>query len=481
LSGLPLRALILRALAPVVVPAFILAASAPHAEAAVFNPETFTLDNGMQVVVVPNRRAPVVTHHVWYKIGSADSPLGKSGLPHFLEHLMFKGTDVLEPGEFSQIVARNGGNENAFTGPDYTGYFQTIARDRLELVMEMEANRMTNLNLDEDEVLTERAVVLEERSQRVDNDPGAKLGEAMSAAQYLNHPYRLPVIGWRHEMASYSREDALDFYRTWYAPNNAVLIVAGDIDAAELRPLAEKYYGAIPARDVPERHRVQEPPQSAEREVELADPRVRQPYWLRSYLAPSLTAGAVEHAYALEVMSEILGGTSTSRLYRSLVIEQKLATSAGAYYRGNSLDETTFRLYASPQPGVSLDQIEAAVDAEIARLRTEPITEAEVARATERMVAEATYARDSLSTAARSFGAALTTGQSVEDVEAWPERIHAVTAKQVNAAVDHVFVPERSVTGRLVPAPVPVAEGPTEGPVPGMPPEEISRERDGNA
>jgi zinc protease len=464
-----------------VVPALFLAASAPHAEAAVFNPETFTLDNGMQVVVVTNRRAPVVTHHVWYKIGSADSPLGKSGLPHFLEHLMFKGTDSLEPGEFSQIVARNGGNENAFTGPDYTGYFQTIARDRLELVMKMEADRMTNLKLDRDEVLTERAVVLEERSQRVDNDPGSKLGEAMNAAQYLNHPYRLPVIGWRHEMASYTREDALDFYRTWYAPNNAVLIVAGDVDAKELRPLAEKYYGSIPARDMPERSRVQEPPQSAEREVELADARVRQPYWIRSYLAPSLTSGVTEHAYALEVMSEILGATSTSRLYRSLVIEQKLATSAGTYYRGDSLDPTTFRLYASPQPGVSLDQIEAATEAEIARLKTDPFTEAEVARATQRMVAEAIYARDSLSTAARSFGAALTTGQTVEDVEAWPERIQAVTAEQVNAAADHVFASERSVTGRLVPAPMPVVEGPSGGPVPGMAPDEISRERDDNA
>ena len=338
------------------------------AEGAVFKPETFTLDNGMQVVVVTNRRAPVVSHHVWYKVGSADSPLGKSGLAHFLEHLMFKGTANLEPGEFSRIVARNGGNENAFTGPDYTGYFQTIAKDRLELVMRMEADRMVNLVLDDDEVVRERSVVLEERSQRTDNDPGARLGEQLNATQFYHHPYRLPVIGWRHEMETYSREDALDFYRAWYAPNNAVLIVAGDIDAAELRPLAEKYYGAIPARPVPERDRVQEPPQDARREVVLSDPRVQQPYWLRSYLAPSFSAGASEHAYPLEVLSEILGGTSTSRLYRSLVIEQKLATSAGAYYRGTALDLTTFRVYATPRPGVSLDQLEAAVEAELDRL-----------------------------------------------------------------------------------------------------------------
>jgi zinc protease len=442
-----------------------LTAFGASSEAAVFNPETFTLANGMQVVVVTNRRAPVVSHHVWYKVGSADSPAGKSGLAHFLEHLMFKGTDTLEPGDFSRIVARNGGNENAFTGPDYTGYFQTIAKDRLATVMRMEADRMTHLRLDPEEVRTERDVVLEERSMRIDNDPGARLGELVNATQYLNHPYRLPVIGWRHEMASYTQKDALEFYRTWYAPNNAVLIVAGDIDAAELRPLAEKYYGVIPARPVPERHRLAEPPQDAAREVDLADPRVQQPSLIRSYLAPSFSAGETQHAYALEVLAEILGGTSTSRLYRSLVIEQKLATSAGAYYRGTALDLTTFRLYGSPRPGVSLDQLEAAFDAELARLKSEPITPEDVQRATRRMVAEAIYARDSLSGAVRSFGAALATGRTVDDVEAWPERIGAVTAQQVNAAAAYVFKADRSVTGRLIPAAVATAAGePAAGP-----------------
>jgi zinc protease len=453
----------------------VTAVAARLAESAVFNPETFTLDNGMQVVVVTNRRAPVVSHHVWYKVGSADSPLGKSGLPHFLEHLMFKGTESLAPGEFSRIVARNGGNENAFTGPDYTGYFQTIAKDRLELVMRMEADRMANLHLDEQEVLHERSVVLEERSQRIDNDPGSRLSEQLNATQYYHHPYRIPVIGWRHEMASYTLEDALDFYRKWYAPNNAVLIVAGDIDVEELRPLAEKYYGAIPARPVPERIRVQEPPQEAPRQIVLSDPRVQQPSWTRSYLAPSFTAGATAHAYPLEVLAEIFGGTSTSRLYRSLVIEQKLATSAGAYYRGSSLDPTTFRVYASPRPGITLDQLEAAVDAELERLRSEPITDKEVARATQRLVAEATYAQDSLSTAVRSFGVALATGRKVEDVEAWPERIDAVTAAEVNAAAAHVFRPEYSVTGRLVSAPHRTT---ASVPAPAVPPRGLTGDRE---
>jgi len=432
-----------------------LVVSGQRTEAAVFNPETFTLANGMQVVVITNRRAPVVTHHVWYRIGSADSPLGKSGLPHFHEHLMFKATDKMESGEFSQEVARNGGNDNAFTGPDYTGYFQTIARDRLELVMRMEADRMTNLILGEDEVARERDVVLEERSMRVDNDPGSRFAEQLNAAQFLHHPYRMPVIGWRHEIEAYSREDSLDFYRTWYAPNNAILLVAGDVDAAELKPLAERYYGVIPSREIPDRTRVKEPSQLAAREIVMTDPRVRQPSLLRSYLAPSFNAGETEHAYPLDVLAEILGGTSTSRLYRSLVIDKKIATSAGAYYRGSALDLATFRIYASPRPDVTMDELEAAVEAELQRLIDEPITEDEVARATKRLVAEAVYARDSLSSAVRSFGIALTTGRTVDDVEAWPERIGAVTAKQINDAAAIVLKTEQSVTGKLLPATAP--------------------------
>jgi zinc protease len=291
---------------------------------------------------------------------------------------------------------------------------------------------------------------------RVDNDPGSRFSEQLNAAQFLHHPYRMPVIGWRHEIEAYSREDSLDFYRTWYAPNNAVLLVAGDIDAEELKPLAERYYGAIPAREIPDRARVQEPPQYAAREVVMTDPRVHQPSLMRSYLAPSFNTGETDHAYPLDVLAEILGGTSTSRLYRSLVVERKIATSAGAFYRGSALDLATFRLYGSPRPDVSLDELEEAIDAELQRLQTEPITEEEVSRATKRLVAEAVYARDSLSGAVRSFGIALTTGRTVEDVEAWPERIAAVTAEEVNAAAAFVLKAEQSVTGKLLPAPPPV-------------------------
>jgi zinc protease len=429
----------------------ILGASAV-ARASVFDPETFTLDNGMQVVVVSNHRAPVVSHFVWYRVGTADSPLGKSGLAHFVEHLMFKGTDEIPPGDFSKIVARQGGNDNAFTSHDFTAYFQNIARDRLELVMRMEADRMANLRLADEHVYPERDVVLEERRQRVDNDPGSILGEQLSATQYFHHPYRLPVIGWEHEIASYTREDAEAFYDAWYAPNNAILIVAGDITAEELRPLAEATYGKIASRSVPERVRVVEPPQVAERRVEYRDPRVRQPSLSRSYLAPSYKSEDGEHAYALEVLAELFGGGTTSRLYRSLVVEQALAAGAGAYYSGSSLDRTSFRLYASPRQGVEVATLEEALEREIERLLADGVTADEVARTKRRMIAEAIYARDSLSGAARTFGIALTTGSTVEDVEAWPSRIEAVTSEAVDAAARLVFDRRRAVTGVLLPA-----------------------------
>ncbi|HMR29738.1 MAG TPA: pitrilysin family protein [Geminicoccaceae bacterium] len=418
----------------------------------VFHPETFMLGNGMEVVVVSNRRAHVVSHWVWYRVGTADSPPGLSGLPHFLEHLMFKGTGHIPPGEFSKTVARNGGNDNAFTSYDYTAYFQTIARDRLELVMGMEADRMTDLRLVDEIVYPERDVILEERRSRVDNEPSSLLGEQLNAAQFLHHPYRLPVIGWMHEIEAYRREDAEAFYRQWYAPNNAILVVVGDIDADELRPLAERAYGRIPARPVPQRRRLAEPPQHAERRLSLSDPRVRQPSLIRSYLAPSYASQGSEHAYPLAVLAEALGGGGTSRLYRRLVVDQGLATGAGCYYWASCLDRTTFRIYSSPRPGIELDALEAALDTEIAALLGNGIAGDELARTKRRMLADAIYARDSLSGAAHVLGAALTAGQTVADVEAWPARINAVTAEQIAAAAALVLDRRRSVTGWLLAA-----------------------------
>lgn len=427
--------------------------------AQVFNPEVFTLENGMQVVVVPNHRVPVVSHMVWYKVGAADEEPGRTGLAHLLEHLMFKGTEQVPAGEFSRIVARNGGRDNAFTSSDFTAYYQNVAVDRLELVMKLEADRMANLLIDPASVATEREVVLEERRSRTDNDPAALLSERVEAVLYLNHPYRNPIIGWASEVAKLDRDAALAFYRRYYAPNNAVLIVAGDITAEKLRPLAEKYYGNIATRPTPPRVRPQEPPPAAARRVVLEDGQVQQPSWSRRYLAPSYSAGASHHAYPLQILAEVIGGGSTSRLYRSLVVDQKLASAAGAWYEPTSLDLTTFGVYASPRQGVPMEKLESAMLDELRRIAEQGVDAGEVERAKNRLRASIVYARDSLHTGAYTLGQALTTGQSVEDVEAWPQRIAQVTPEQVTAAARLVLDDKASVTGVLLPDGKPEARG----------------------
>jgi len=421
-------------------------------EAGIFNPETFTLDNGMQVVVIPNHRVPVVTQMVWYKVGAADEGPGESGIAHFLEHLMFKGTPKFPGGAFSTIVAQNGGQQNAFTSYDYTAYFQTVARDRLELMMELEADRMTNLELSEKDVVTEREVVIEERRSRIDNNPSARLREQRNAVLYLNHPYRRPVIGWHHEIAGLDYDRIIAFYKKWYAPNNAILVVAGDITAEELKPLAEKYYGVIPRADTPPRQWLAEPPQQAARTVELRDPRVRQPSWQRTYVAPSYQYGETQYAEALEVMADIIGGKSTSRFYRSLVIDQGIAVSAGAYYSPQDRGPGQLTVYASPAPGVSVEEVGAAIDAEIAKLLADGVTDDEVELAVNNMKASAIFARDSLSTGARVLGAALATGQTIDHVESWTERVAAVTPEDILEAARYAFDERRSVTARLLPS-----------------------------
>ncbi len=443
----------------VAVLAFVLVATGPRpAPAGVFNPETFTLDNGLRVVVVTNRRVPVVTHMVWYGVGAADEPYGKSGIAHFLEHLMFKGTDEIEPGEFSRIVARNGGSDNAFTSQDFTAYFQNVARDRLDLVMRMEADRMTDLRLAEEDVVTERDVILEERRQRTDNRPRGLWSEAVGAALFVNHPYGTPVIGWADEISALDRADALAFYRRFYVPNNAVLVVSGDIDAAELRPLAETYYGSIPRGPEIVRRRPPEPPIRADRRVVLEDAEVFQPSLQRRFIAPSANQGDSAHVYALDVLADILGGGATSRLHRTLVLEDRVARGVSVYYQGTSLDYGSFSIAASPSSTATVEALEASLDRELARLIDAGVTVVEVATSIRRMLAAAAYARDSLMRPAYVFGMALTTGQSVEDVEAWPDRLAAVTVEQVNAAARHVFT-RSSVTGVLLPAQPVSAQG----------------------
>jgi zinc protease len=445
-DGMNVPRLIPRVLVGLLLSVIALAA----ARAQVFHPTTFTLANGLQVVVIENRRAPIVTHMVWYRAGAADEPPGKSGIAHFLEHLMFKGTERLAPGEFSRVVARQGGRDNAFTSWDYTGYVQTIARDRLGLVMEMEADRMVNLRLAEDIVATERDVILEERRQVVENVPSARLREQMNAAMFLNHPYGRPIIGWAHEIRALTRADALDWYKTWYAPNNAVLIVAGDVSAPEVRALAETHYGPIPARAVPVRSRLAEPEPEAARRVVLRDARVRQPSLTRAYLAPSLQRGESVHAYPLQVLGAVIGAQS-GRIYRGLVLDRQLAVSAGAGYDPDAFDLTTFSFFASPRPGVDIHALEAALDAEIAALLRDGVDAADVERARSSLRDRAILARDSLGAAPRSIGTELMTGLTVDEGEAWPARIAAVTVAEVNAAARAVLQERRSVTGLLLP------------------------------
>jgi zinc protease len=429
------------------------AASASAARAAVGSGvEGFTLDNGLSVVVIPDRRAPVVTHMVWYRNGSADDPIGKSGIAHFLEHLMFKGTEAHPQGEFSLRIAEIGGQENAFTGNDYTAYFQRVAKEHLSAVMDFEADRMTGLVLTDEIVAPERDVVLEERRMHCDADPSSQLNEAVQAALFAHHPYGTPIIGWSHEIEGLNREDALAYYARFYTPENAILIVAGDTDVAEVRRLAELSYGKIKPRGAPpERRRPQEPASVARRLVVVNDEKVEQPSWQRCYIAPSHRTAAPGESEALDVLAHLLGGGQTSLLYRKLVLEDQWAVAAGAYYMGSAFDDTRFYLYAMPAPGVPLPDLDAAIDAVLRKFVTEGVDAKALERAKTRLVADAIYAQDSQATLARWYGAALATGQTIRDVQEWPERIEAVSAEAVVAAARKWLERRRGVTGYLLP------------------------------
>ena len=413
----------------------------------------FKLGNGMRVVVIPSHRAPVVTHMVWYRVGAADEPQGKAGIAHFLEHLMFKGTPKHPAGEFSRLVRINGGEENAFTSQDYTAYFQRIAKDRLPMVMELEADRMQNLVLTDENVLPELQVVKEERRQRIENEPASQLAEQMSIALYAAHPYRKPVIGWMSEVAQLDRQDALDFYRAHYEPANATLIVAGDVEADQVKLLAERYYGplknTVTAKPVA---RTAEPEPIAERRVVIHDKLTSSPSWRRSYLAPADAKAEGREALALQVLADALGGGAQSRLYEKLVLDRKLAAYAGAWYSGDAIDYGDFTLYAAPNPGVDPSKLEAAVDEVLAEVVAHGITEEELQRTRSRVVTQSVFVLDSQESLARMFGTALMTGQSVDDVLNWDKHIAAVTVDDVARAAAKIIDRKASVTGLLLPA-----------------------------
>ncbi len=416
-----------------------------------YNPKTLILDNGLHIVVIENNRAPVVTQMLFYKVGSADDPYGKSGLAHFLEHLMFKGTKKNPPGRFSETVARLGGKENAFTGHDYTGYYQTVPVEHLGLIMELESDRMTGLVLNEELVNSERKVILEERRSRVENNPQSLLNEQIDAALFINHPYGIPVIGWENEILELETKDIVEFYETWYSPNNAVLVVSGDVSSSQVFELAKSSYGKVPFRFVPLRERVLEPFARVEKKVILKDEKVGYPTWIRRWVVPSYSSNYKDKAFAIEVFVEILGGSLSSRLYSSLVVDQPLAVSTGAWYFPNYLGESSLGIWISPRPNVDINRVVISLEKELKLVEQFGVKEEELKIAKNRLIDSSIYTRDSLSGPAYLFGVALSTGQSVSDVEQWSKRISEVTVEQVNSVAREILASQAFVTGVLMP------------------------------
>jgi zinc protease len=424
---------------------FALFAANAFAEEAAWAPSSATLANGMEVVVLPDHRAPVVTHMVWYKVGAVDEAPGKSGIAHLFEHVMFKQTKNIGPEEFTSIVQRSGGQLNAFTSWDYTAYYERVEKSQLGKMMELEAERMVNLIINDDPkgpFISERDVVKEERRQRIDNNPGVILQEQVLSALWKGHPYEITVIGKMEEVAALTPQDGLDFYKQYYSPENAILVVAGDVTMADVLPLAEQHYGTIQPTGtvVGERKWRSVAPLTETQLITHSDPKVRQPVWSRYYLGYSQRRQP-EQALALDVGLEILGGGMTSRLYQSLVEKQQLAITANAYGWTTLHDEGPAVLSASPAPGVSLETLEAALVAEVEKVLAEGFTEEEVRRARNKLAADAIYARDSQAGMANLFGGWLAIGGSVEDLISYPDDVRAVTPEAAIAAVRDVFAP----------------------------------------
>ena len=432
----------------------LVAAIAMPAQALDVKVSEYTLDNGMKVIVIPDRRAPVVTHMVWYRVGSADEELGKSGIAHYLEHLLFKGTKRLKPGEFSRIIRRNGGEDNAFTSYDYTAYYERIAADRLELVMDLGTDRMANTIFNDQDVKTELEVVKEERRTRTDNNPSALLGEQLNAALYTAHPYGRPVIGWMSEVEALTADDAKAFYAKYYTPANADLVVVGDVEPEKVHELAKKYYGVLPnTAPVPVRKRTMEPSFIAAKRVEMSDPRTAAPELLRKYVVPGVNTAEPGESEALDIAGIAIGSGSTSYLYRELVTRQGLASSVSSWYQGDALDHGELGISVTPAPGADVTKVEEALDAALAKLAQDGVDPALVERSRNQLVASTIYALDSQFQLAFVFGSAFAIGRSVEDTIGWTDRIKQVTPEQVSEAVRNFVRIERSATGVLVPAP----------------------------
>ncbi|MDB5477567.1 MAG: peptidase [Alphaproteobacteria bacterium] len=412
---------------------------AQPARAQVFYPESATLKNGLQVVVLPNHRAPVVTHMLWFKAGAMDDPWGVSGIAHFLEHLMFKGTKLHPEGDYSKIISRMGGEENAMTTYDFTAYYATVGKEYLEEIIQLESDRLANWQVTDEQVARERQVILKERQQRTENDPVAAFFENVNALLYTNYPYQRPVIGWRSEMEKLSRTDAENFVKTHYAPNNAILVVSGDVTLADVTVLAEKYYGKLPPRDIPKRAFGETIQLESRRLIESTSPLVKETIWSRHRLVPPARPQNIADSDALLVLDKILGDNRIGRLYRRLVVKDKIATSASISFDPDGIGPQRFALAATPAPDIALDKIEQAMNDEIDRLVTLGVSEDEVKKAAGALEIEAVYARDSVMGPAMAVGSALTSGLDLATIEAWPKRMQNVTKAQVDKAAKELF------------------------------------------
>lgn len=424
------------------------------------NISSVTLDNGMQVVLVPDHRSPVVVHMVWYKAGAVDEPESKSGIAHMLEHMMFKGTDKVPPGEFSKRVAKLGGQDNAFTSQDYTAYYQKVARDNLTQIIELEADRIANLNISDEHFQPERDVILEERNMRTDSKPIPLFFEKSNNVHYGDHPYGDPVIGWRREIEKYTLQDAIDWYDSFYAPENAIVVFAGALAEDEAKWLAERYYGGLknPKTKLKRPNVEPLPLFDAPKRVNHTDPRTQLPLFVRSYRAPSLHTGIAgkdappqKDIAALVILSDVMGGGLTSRLYRTLVMEEKLADSASASYRPVSRYEETFNIVVQPREGVRVKKAEQAVEKVIKDFLENGLTADELERAKMQAKSADVFARDDLFGAAYRLGMWLTVGGTVSSYENWLASIEAVTAQDVSRMANKVFNIQQSTTGILRP------------------------------
>jgi zinc protease len=416
--------------------------------------QELTLKNGMKIIVNEDHRAPTVAHMIWYKVGAMDEQNGTTGVAHALEHMMFKGTKTLKPGEFSKRVAALGGRENAFTSKDYTAYFQQIEKSRLEQVMALEADRMANLTFDKGEFEREIRVVMEERRWRTDDQPIPQLVEALDATAFFAHPYHHPVAGWMSDLKNMTVQDVESWYRHWYAPNNATMVVSGDVNAQQVFALAEKHFGKIPRRELPIRKPQIEPPQHGIKRVTVKAP-AENPYVVLAFKAPTLRD--VENdtdAHALDVLAAVLDGYDNARLNAKLVRTDKVANSVGADYSNIARGPSLFMLEGTPTKGTTTEQLEKLLRAEVDRIAKEGVSEEELKRVKTQLVAGQIYKRDSIFGQAMEIGTLEMGGISHTKIDRIIEKLKAVTAAQVQAVAQKYFSDDTLTVATLVPLPL---------------------------